>query len=121
VVVAPLAPELDVTYSFTIQDLTPPSIVFAVAIDQFTTRIAFDDEMATDGPGSALRAAAYSIVTQNIDPVPGVALDVERVLEVTGSGSREFDLFFQWEQTPGCQYEIQVDPSVTDSSGNAIA
>jgi len=121
VVVNPSAPYLDTSYAFTIQDLTPPNIITAMAIDELTTRIEFDDEMAVDGAGSALDPANYSIVTLNQDPEPGVSLEVESVAEVPGSGSRMFDLRFQWEQTPGCEYRIEVAAAVTDSSGNHIA
>lgn len=120
VVVNPTAPLLDITYQFTAEDLTPPSIIFAEAIDQFTVRIGFDDNMAVEGPGSALRPDAYTLTRLNEDPVPGVSLEVVAVTEVAGSDATQFDLEFQWEQTPNCLYQIDVDPSVTDSSGNGI-
>jgi hypothetical protein len=114
-------PLLDVTWSFTVEDIEPPSIVAAEAIDAHTVRVTFDDEMATEGPGSALLPGSYTVETQNIDPLPGVALEVTGVEAVPGSGSTQFDLTFQWEQTPACQYQITVDSAVTDSSGNPIA
>jgi len=120
VVVTPSAPVLDVSYQFTIEDLTPPSIIGAEGVDKFHCRIVYDDEMAVSGPGSAVRPDAYTIVTENVDPEPGVDLEVVAVTEVEGSGATQFDLEFNWEQTPGCQYRIDVDPSVTDSSGNPI-
>ena len=120
VVVEPTGPLLDITYQFIIQDLTPPSIIAANALDQHHVRIEFDDDMAVEGSGSALRPEAYTITTLNEDPVPGVSLEVVGVTEVNGSDARVFDIEFQWEQKPVCLYGIDVDPSVTDSSGNGI-
>lgn len=120
VVINPSTPDLDTTYSFTVEDLTPPSIISAEPLDQHTVRVTFDDNMATSGVGSALLPSAYSIVTLNEDPFPGVELEVVGVTEVSGSNATMFDLEMDWEQTPGCSYRIDVDPGVTDSSGNAI-
>ena len=120
VIVNSTAPLLDITYPFIAEDLTPPSIISAKAIDQYRVRIGFDDNMAVEGPGSALRPEAYTLTTLNEDPKPGVSLEVVAVTEVPGSDATQFDLEFQWEQTPVCLYQIDVDPSVTDSSGNEI-
>lgn len=120
VVINPSAPYFSETYSFTIEDLTPPSIIGAEPLDQHMVRIEFDDQMATSGTGSAARAGAYIVVTLNEDPEPGVDLEVVGVTEVDGSNATQFDIEVNWEQTPGCLYRIEVDPSVTDSSGNQI-
>lgn len=120
VVLNPSLPYLDTTYQFTVEDLTPPSIISAESISQHVVRIGFDDEMAVSGSGSAMRPEAYTVETLNEDPVPGVSLEVVAVTAVDSSGNTEFDLEFQWEQTPGCLYRINVDPSVTDSNGNPI-
>lgn len=119
-VINPPAPYLDTSWDFTVEDLTPPSVIAAEAIDQHTVRLTFDDEMAVEGSGSALLPAAYTVTRLNVDPLPGVDLTVMAVAEVSGTGATRFDLTFQWEQTPGCGYRIDVDPSVTDSSGNGI-
>jgi len=113
---------LNFSWSFTIEDLTPPSIIDADAIDLFTVRITFDDEMATSGDGSVLDLDKWAdtITRLNEDPLPGVTLEVVGITEVDGSGGTQFDLVFNWEQTQGCLYQIDVDPTVEDSSGNAM-
>lgn len=118
----PAAASIKVEYEFTIEDLTPPCIVSAEAVDQFTARVTFDDEMATTGPGSVLDVDNWinTIVRLNDDPEPGVSLEVVEVAEVAGSGGTQFDLTFQWEMTPGCLYRIDVNPLVEDSSGNSM-
>jgi hypothetical protein len=121
VIVTPGAtPDLDVSYDFTIEDITPPSLLSAQAIDAFTIRLTFDDNMAVSGPGSALNASAYTITRHNVDPEPGVNLNVTGVTEVPGSNAMQFDATVHWEQTPGCSYEVEVSEQVTDSSGNGV-
>jgi len=121
VVVTPSAPVLDVTYTFVVEDVTPPSILNAIALDDRTVRVQFSEAMAVDGAGSALLPGAYTITRQNVDPAPAVDLTVTAVALVAGSGDTAVDLTCNWAQTPGCIYELTVAPTVTDAVGNAIA
>jgi phage tail-like protein len=109
-------------YSFTIEDITPPALLSAEALDLFTARLTFDDEMATSGAGSVLDLSKWAgaITRLNEDPKPGVNLEVVGVEEVEDSNGTQFDLTFQWEMTQLCLYEVLVDPTVEDSSGNAM-
>jgi len=69
-------------YSFTIEDLTPPKLISAQGIDPFTVRVTFDDDMALSGTSSALDLANWANTIQrwNVDPLPGVTLDVTGVV-----------------------------------------
>lgn len=186
-------------YDFTIEDLTPPTMVAAEGIDPFTIRVTFDDDMAITGPGSILDLANWvdAIVRWNVDPVPGVNLEVVAVaaadvpiptipiewtyadaaarLAAVGFTSEQigqvafqesdgtywqltdiaavyggygylsyghflygytptsiapawrevtavsqWDLTVNWEQTPGCRYQITAGPAVEDDAGNVI-
>lgn len=186
-------------YDFTIEDLTPPTMVSAEGIDPFTIRVTFDDDMAITGSGSILDLANWTdaIIRWNVDPVPGVNLEVTAVTEAdapvftipiewtyadaaarlaaTGFTSEEigqiafqqsdstywqlvdiaavfggygylpyghfiyghtpttlapawrevtpvsqWDLTVNWEQTPGCRYQITAGPAMEDESGNII-
>lgn len=110
-------------YSFTIEDLTPPRLLTAETIAPETLRVTFDDAMATSGAGSVLALGNWpssAIVTQNVDPMPGVDLEVIAVAEVDGSAGAQFDLTLQWEMTPGCPYTVTAAATIEDSSGNAM-
>ncbi len=112
--------QIDETYTFTCEDITPPKLLSAETRDQFTTRVTFDDEMATTGAGSVLQASLWSITRFNVDPSCGVNLTVASVAEVAGSSGTEFDLTFNWEMTPNCLYQVTISLLAEDSSGNAI-
>jgi len=111
---------LTVDWTFTCQDLTSPSLISAEPISQKVARLTYSEAMATTGTGSALLASAYTITRQNVDPEAGVTLEVESVTEVSNSSGTQFDLTFNWEQTPGCQYQVDVATTVTDIAGNPI-
>lgn len=68
-------------YEFTVEDFAPPRIIAAEAISPFVMRVTFDDDMSIEGSTSALLAAlwANAITRHNVDPLPGVTLDVESV------------------------------------------
>jgi len=70
-------------YQFTIQDLTPPTVVAAEGIDPFTVRVTFDDGMATSGAGSVLLLANWlnAFVRWNVDPLPGVTIEAVSIAE----------------------------------------
>ncbi len=65
-------------YYFDIEDLTPPILIAAEAIDPFTVRLTFDDTMITAGSGSVVDVVNWidAIARWNVDPLPGVNLDV---------------------------------------------
>lgn len=79
---------LTVDYDFTCQDLTPPRVIAAEALDEFTTRVTFDDGMALTGAGSVLDILNWphpgAITRLNEDPDPGVHLEV---ISVTDAGT----------------------------------
>lgn len=109
-------------YSFTIEDITPPRLLSAEALDLFTTRITFDDNMAVSGAGSVLELSKWegAIIRLNKDPEPGVTLNVVAITEVEDSDGKQFDLTFQWEMTQWCLYQINANSRLEDSSGNQI-
>ena len=108
------------SYSFTIADLIPPRLLAAEPIDPWTVRLTFDDAMIAVGVLALANWPAGCVARQNVDPDPGVHLEVVAVAAVDGSGATAWDLRFQWEQTPGCQYEITAALALTDDAGNPI-
>ena len=70
------------SYEFTVEDYAPPRFLAAEAISPFVMRVTFDDNMTIDGVTSVLLAAlwANAITRHNVDPLPGVNLDVESVV-----------------------------------------
>jgi phage tail-like protein len=108
------------SWSFTAADVTPPQVVSAAAVGPCTVRITFDDAMTAADVLTLANWPDGCIECQNVDPNPGVHLEVVAVAEVDGSGATAWDLTTQWEQTPGCQYEITAALSLTDDAGNAI-
>ncbi|MGD2043586.1 MAG: hypothetical protein PVJ28_08050, partial [Acidimicrobiia bacterium] len=117
----PPAPTLtSFVYEFTAEDLTPPKLLSAEDKSSEVARVTFDDSMAVSGTGSVLDPDAWSVTTLNVDPWPGVSLEVVSVAEVDGTNATQFDLTFEWEQTPGCLYELDVATTVEDTSGNQM-
>lgn len=93
-------------YSFIIEDYAPPAILSIEAIDPFTARIIYDDTMATDGEGSVLDNNNFSVIRKNVFPFPAVNLEILEIKQVNGMNSTGFDICFNWQQTPGCNYNI---------------
>lgn len=117
---APATPTFaDVSYSFQVADVTPPSLVSAVAVGPRTVRVTFNDAMAT-GPGMVDDPAVWTIDRENVDPSPGVSLECVAVDEVDGSDGTQWDLSTQWAMTPGCPYRVRVAHTATDLAGNQI-
>jgi phage tail-like protein len=113
--------DVSTSWSFTIEDLTPPKLLTAVPRSPMVLRVVFDDGM-TLGTGTecADDPTNWTITRHNVDPLPGVALAVVSAEVVTGSLDKEFDLTFDWEQTPGCEYHAHVAGTVEDGSGNTM-
>lgn len=112
----------EITYQFQIQDLTPPQIVSAEAVDAFTVRVTFNEAMAIEGDGSLLNVSNWDgvIVRNNEDPLPGVSLEVVAVEMLDGYDGKVFDLTTQWEMTQGCPYILTVSSDLEDLSGNQM-
>lgn len=68
-------------YEFTVEDYAPPRIIAAEAISPFVIRVTFDDDMKTEGAVSVLLSSlwANAITRHNVDPLPGVNLEVVSV------------------------------------------
>ena len=116
--IAPSVGGVDVYYEFTAADVEAPNVISAEALDQYTVRVTFDDDMATSGAGSALDDAVWSFTRLNEDPAPAVTLDAVSVAQVS---STVFDITTNWEMTPTQTYQVSVAGTVTDTSGNAVA
>lgn len=112
----------EIQYQFQIQDLTPPKLLSAVAVDAETIRITFDESMATTGAGSILDIDNWqgTIERRNVDPLPGVNLTVVGVEEIENGSGAVFDIEVNWEMTQGCPYRLTVDEAVEDANGNQI-
>lgn len=116
----PALSAIDFEYSFTIEDLTPPKLLEAEALDLFTIRVTFDDEMSTDDGVSVADISMWQIDRMNEDPAPAVNIEVVSVGAVSDSNGKKWDLTIQWEMTQGCTYEITANPLLEDESGNSI-
>lgn len=112
----------EISYDFQIEDLTPPRLLSAEAIDAFTVRVTFDEPMAVDGTGSLLNIDnwAETITRHNVDPLPGVNLDVVSVEFLDGSNNTVVDLTVNWEMTQGCLYRLTASSIISDDSENQI-
>lgn len=112
----------EITYQFQIEDLTPPRIVSAEAIDAFTVRVTFDERMSVSGSGSVLDIENWlgTISRRNVDPVPGVNLEVVAVEMLDGYDGAVFDLTVNWEMTQGCPYRLTAAAVLEDDNENQI-
>ena len=107
------------SYSFTVEDVTPPRLLSAEARGQFTIRATFNEAMATSGTGSILEASNWSITRHNVDPNPAVSLEVVSGAAVGNPSALEVDLTTHWEMTPGAPYKLAAS-GVEDISGNVV-
>jgi hypothetical protein len=110
---------IDETYSFTIEDLTPPELVTAVATGQRTIRVSFDEAVRALGDGSsadALTPGNYSFEALNDDVTPAVPIVAVAVAQVSET---EFDITTDIEMTPLVDYRLTVN-GVQDLFGNPI-
>ena len=118
----PVAPYDWVTsWAFDIEDLTPPKLLTATPRAPLTLRVVFDDGMTVGvGVDCADDPTNWTITRHNVDPDPAVELTVESVVAVDGTSNSEFDITFNWEQTPACEYHAHVSALVEDDAGNLM-
>lgn len=108
--------ELEVDWSFTVEDLTAPQLVSAVPQDQFTIRLTFNeavDQESTDGDSSALNPDNYVFT---VTMIPAVTIEP---VSVTSVSDLVVDVVIDIEMTPGASYTVTVD-GVTDIYDNEI-
>ena len=106
-------------WTFEIQDLTPPDLIEAVALDQRIVRIQFDEPVRMEGDGAAIDALTpgnYSFEPLNDDVTPAVYLEAVDVTEVSET---EVDVLVDIEMTPRVLYEVTVS-NVVDVWGNPV-
>jgi phage tail-like protein len=100
------AHRIDQTYRFSVEDITPPSLVAAFALDARTVRVAFDKEIALTPD------AAFSLVPQSIPAVRG--------RPAGAVASKTFlDLTLAAPLSPGVPYEITLS-GVADGGGHVL-
>lgn len=100
--------ELDVTWTFTVEDLSAPQVVSATSRAHDVVRVVFDE--AVEG---ADVAAAYSFERLEAPAVDVEAVSVERV------SSTEYDVTLDIPITRGVLYRVTVS-GVEDVHGNEI-
>lgn len=68
-------------YDFTVADFAPPRLLAVEAVAPDVMRVTFDDDMALTGAATPLDVSlwANAILRQNVDPLPGVTLEVTAV------------------------------------------
>lgn len=105
---------LDITYTFTIEDLIDPDLVFAEALDFFRVRARFNEPVsAAAAVGGAGRLAAWAL--QPID-LPAIS---PAVVEVEQEAADTFVLTFPEELSFGRRYLMQAF-DVDDLAGNRM-
>jgi phage tail-like protein len=109
--------KLEDSYSFTVQDLTAPRLVSAMATGRRTVKVSFDESVLGSDPavlGDALNPANWSLVTS---AVPAVQVAVDEVSVISGY---EYLLTTDIDLTQGAVYQVTVE-AVTDLRGNVVA
>lgn len=100
------AGSLDTTYTFSIEDVTAPSLVAAQARGQKVVRLSFDEAVVvTDGTGFTFEALT----------APAVGLAAVSAV----SGGSYVDVTVDQEMSPGQTYQVTA-VGITDAVGNAI-
>lgn len=110
---------IDETYSYTVEDLTPPDIVTAVATAQRTVVVTFDEPVRALGdgdPADALTVGNYAFDALNDSVMPAVMIEA---IAVTAISATEFEITTDIEMTPLVEYRLTVS-NVEDLFGNAI-
>jgi phage tail-like protein len=109
---------LDETYSFTIEDLTPPDIVSAVPLGLQVVRVTYNEPVRAQGDGAstdALTASNYDFEAQNDSVTPAVAIDA---VSVSKFSDTEFDVELGIPMSPA-PYLLTVS-NVVDLWGNPV-
>lgn len=113
------ATPIDETYSYTVEDLTPPEIVTALATEQRVVLVTFDEPVRALGdgdPADALTASNYEFDALNNDVTPAVNMTA---IAVEAISSTEFLVTTDVEMTPLVTYRLTVS-NVEDLFGNVI-
>lgn len=107
---------LDESYVFTIEDLTAPTIVAAMAVETTRVRVSFSEPVKMTNPDAlddTLNPANY-IITRKSTP----AVDVI-VLAIEAFSASAVELITDIDLSPGATYELAVS-SIEDLVGNPI-
>ncbi len=107
---------LNEAYAFKIEDISPPILVSARALDHMTVRVEFNEDMVALDPeavNDALNAANYTFTTSSAPAVPLACVSVAKVTGTT------FDLTLDIEMTPDAVYVVTVE-NAEDLFDNAI-
>lgn len=113
------ATPIDETYSYTVEDLTPPDIVTAVATAQRTVVVTFDEPVRALGDGDladALTVGNYAFDALNDSVTPAVTIEAVAVVALSAT---EFEITTDIEMTPLVEYRLTVS-NVEDLFGNQI-
>lgn len=108
---------LDVQYTFTTEDLTPPSVTAAQAREKKIVRVTYSEAVQQVSPTAsddALNPANYVLVTANVPAVSAAAV------EVTSVSPTEVDVEVDIELSFDATYVITAT-NVEDLFGNVIA
>lgn len=103
-------------YAFKIEDITPPALLSAKALDHMTVRVEFSESMVAEDPDAlndALNPINYTFTTSS---APAVPLTCIAVTKVTGT---VYDLTTDIEMTPDAVYVVAV-LNAEDLYDNAI-
>jgi len=113
------------SYSFTIEDLTPPEAASAIALDKKTVRVIFDEAVRATGDGTAadaLTPSNYTFEAIHDSITPAVSLNAVSVEKISDT---EYDVTLDVEMSRhlSCegnelQYRVIIN-NVEDLFGNA--
>jgi phage tail-like protein len=107
---------MDESYSFTVQDLTPPVLESAAADGRRTVVVDFDEAVTCADPtdaDDALNPANWSLLTTTLPAVQLSVVGVERITDLS------FRLSVDIDMTHGATYTVTA-ANVTDALGNAV-
>jgi phage tail-like protein len=105
---------IDISYTFTVQDLTPPELVAASARELKVVRLTFDEavkQVSASGSDDALNPANYVFTPLTFPAVTPVVSSVASVSTTSVDLTTDIDI------SPGKQYSIEAE-GVADLLGN---
>lgn len=110
---------VDTSWDFTVEDLTPPSFLSAVAMSQRVVRVVFDEPVKIEDesdPDDALNPSNYSFSALNDIVTPAVPLEAVSVAQVDET---TVDITVDTEMTPRVEYSVTAE-NIVDLSGNQV-
>lgn len=109
---------IDVTWSFTIEDYTPPRVLSAVATGHKTVRVVFDEEVLGSDPAESNDALNPDNWSFEYQTAPAVDVEAVSVVQVSPT---TYDITTDIELSQGATYRvIAANIEDSDNNGNVV-